>query len=109
MLKDWLLKRKDAFSQRAIKYGLPSPKWLLIIGIPGTGAEIEQTFIDALYAAFAESKEPTDLTVSMVLNDLVPLSKLMAEQITALRQWAEGRARLATSQEEGKRGRKIAA
>src|ERR1035437_5033492 len=40
VLKDWLLKRKDAFSQRAIKYGLPSPKGLLIIGIPGTGKSL---------------------------------------------------------------------
>jgi len=50
----------------------------------------KQTFIDALYAAFAENKEPTDL------NDLVPLLKPMAEQITGLRTWAKGRARMAT-------------
>ncbi|MFA7257727.1 MAG: AAA family ATPase, partial [Kiritimatiellales bacterium] len=74
-----------------------------------TGAEIEQTFVDALYAAFATGREPSDLTVSMVLNDIVPLSKLMAEPITALRQWAKGRARLATSTTEEKKGRKIAA
>lgn len=59
-----------------------------------TGAEIEQAFIDALYAAFAEGREPTTLAVSLVLNDLVPLSRLMGEQIQALRTWAKGRARL---------------
>jgi len=32
-----------------------------------------------------------------VLNEFVPLSKQMAEQITGLRQWAKGRARPATS------------
>ena len=37
MLKEWLLKRRQAFSQSAIEYGLPTPKGLLIIGIPGTG------------------------------------------------------------------------
>jgi len=37
VLKEWLLKRRNAFSQRAIEYGLPTPKGLLIIGIPGTG------------------------------------------------------------------------
>ena len=37
VLKDWLLKRRQAFSKRAIEYGLPSPKGLLIIGIPGHG------------------------------------------------------------------------
>lgn len=74
-----------------------------------TGSEIEQAFVDAMYAGFAESKEPTDLTVSLVLNDLVPLSKLMAEQIAALRNWSRGRARLATSTTEEKKGRRIAA
>jgi len=74
-----------------------------------TGSEIEQAFIDAMYAAFADGKEPSDLAVSMVLTEQVPLSKLMAEQIAAIRQWAMGRARLATSVQEKNKGRKIAA
>ena len=32
ILKDWLLKRKEAFGQRAVQYGLPTPKGLLIVG-----------------------------------------------------------------------------
>jgi hypothetical protein len=40
LLKDWLLKRKEAFSPRARKYGLPMPKGLLILGIPGTGKSL---------------------------------------------------------------------
>jgi hypothetical protein len=47
--------------------------------------------------------------VSLVLNDLVPLSRLMGEQIQALRTWAKGRARLATTPAEAAAGRKIAA
>ena len=39
-LKDWLVKRKDAFSRKAHQYGLPSPKGLLIVGIPGTGKSL---------------------------------------------------------------------
>lgn len=74
-----------------------------------TGAEIEQVFIDALYAAFAKGKEPSTLSISLILNDAVPLSRLMAEQIKQLREWARGRARCATSQETSKGGRKIAA
>ena len=32
VLKDWLLKRRNAFTQRAAAYGLPPAKGLLIIG-----------------------------------------------------------------------------
>ena len=75
-----------------------------------TGAEIEQAFVDALYAAFVEGREPTDLTVTMVLNETVPLSRLMGESIAALRTWARGRARPATMPERGEnRARTIAA
>jgi SpoVK/Ycf46/Vps4 family AAA+-type ATPase len=50
-----------------------------------TGSEIEQAFVDGLYCAFDQEEEPTDLTIAGVLNDLVPLSKLMAERISTLR------------------------
>jgi SpoVK/Ycf46/Vps4 family AAA+-type ATPase len=40
VLKEWLLKRRHAFSQRAIEYGLPTPKGLLTSGIPGTGKSL---------------------------------------------------------------------
>jgi SpoVK/Ycf46/Vps4 family AAA+-type ATPase len=73
-----------------------------------TGSEIEQAFVEALYVAFDEDAEPTDLTVATVLNDLVPLSKLMAEQITGLRTWAKGRARCATTAQVERRVRKLA-
>jgi len=74
-----------------------------------TGSEIEQTFVDALYAAFATGREPSDLLINTVLNEIVPLSKLMSEPISALRQWAKGRARLATSVQDSRKCRKIAA
>jgi len=74
-----------------------------------TGAEIEQVFIDAMYRAFAEEEEPSDFTIGEVLVDFVPLSKLMAEQITGLRQWAKGRARNATTQPSDRKVRRISA
>ncbi len=73
-----------------------------------TGSEIEQVFIDGLHAAFSRREEPTDLSLALVLNDVVPLSKLMAEQIDGLRRWAKGRARLATKTETAAHGRKLA-
>ena len=38
--KDWLKLRENAFSQEAIKYGLPYPKGLLLVGVQGTGKSI---------------------------------------------------------------------
>ena len=62
-----------------------------------TGSEIEAVFVESLYDAFDRDTEPTDADIARVLSDFVPLSKTMAEQITALRTWATGRARQATS------------
>jgi SpoVK/Ycf46/Vps4 family AAA+-type ATPase len=39
-LKEWLQRRGGAFSASAKSYGLPSPKGLLIVGIPGTGKSL---------------------------------------------------------------------
>ena len=53
--------------------------------VAATGSGIEQWFIDAWHEAFSRHGGPTDLSIAMLLNDLVPLSKLMSEQIGALR------------------------
>ena len=75
-----------------------------------TGNEIESVFAGALYLAFDGNREPVDLDVARILTEFVPLSKLMAEQVTGLRNCAKGRARLATSaQEVGGGLRRIAA
>ncbi len=39
-LKEWLQRRAGAFSASAKAYGLPAPKGLLIVGIPGTGKSL---------------------------------------------------------------------
>jgi AAA+ superfamily predicted ATPase len=39
-LKTWLIRRAGAFGQSAKAYGLPAPKGLLIVGIPGTGKSL---------------------------------------------------------------------
>ena len=43
--KDWLSLRAKAFSQEAIKYGLPYPKGLLLVGVQGTGKSIAAKII----------------------------------------------------------------
>jgi hypothetical protein len=49
--------------------------------------------------------DPVD--IARVLTEFVPLSKLMAEQIMGLRNWAKGRARLATSSVIERRTRRM--
>lgn len=39
-LKDWLLRRSSAFSEKARAYGLPHPRGLLLVGIQGTGKSL---------------------------------------------------------------------
>lgn len=40
LLKEWLQRRAGAFNESAKAYGLPAPKGLLIVGIPGTGKSL---------------------------------------------------------------------
>jgi len=40
VLKDWLRKRERAFSQEARDFGLPVPKGILLIGVPGCGKSL---------------------------------------------------------------------
>jgi hypothetical protein len=40
MLKEWLISRKLAYSEKAREYGLPAPKGALLCGIPGTGKSL---------------------------------------------------------------------
>ena len=74
-----------------------------------TGSEIETVFVEALFDGFGLGKEPGDLTIAGVLSGFVPLSKLMAEPIEALRKWAKGRAKNATTQQQDSKLRRIAA
>jgi len=63
-----------------------------------TGAEIEQAYIDALFESFTASEgDPDTNMVLSCLKNTVPLSRTMVEQITALRKWADGRAKPAST------------
>ncbi len=64
-----------------------------------TGSEIEQAVIDGLYDAFNDYREPMARNFLTAVKATVPLSRLMGDQITALRQWAKGRTRPASSKE----------
>lgn len=62
-----------------------------------SGAEIEQALIAAMYEAFAQEREFTQLDIIAAIKATMPLSKTMSEQVTALRDWARQRARPAAA------------
>lgn len=49
VLKEWLKLREKAFSREARSYGLPSPKGIALIGIPGTGKSLTAKMIGGLW------------------------------------------------------------
>ena len=49
ILKEWLRLRERAFSQEARDYGLPAPKGIALLGIPGTGKSLTAKMIGGLW------------------------------------------------------------
>ena len=49
VLKEWLRLRERAFSKEARDYGLPAPKGIALIGIPGTGKSLTAKMIGGLW------------------------------------------------------------
>lgn len=65
-----------------------------------SGAEIEQSVVSALFDAFYENRQLADADLVKSLRETVPLSKTMAEDINALRDWCTTRARPASIPQE---------
>jgi ATP-dependent 26S proteasome regulatory subunit len=78
-------------------------KTLISLSEGYSGAEIEQTIISAMFEAFSEDREVKTTDIMNSIEDIVPLSKLMKENITELRTWSQSRARLASKLEERKK------
>lgn len=64
------------------------------------GAEIEQVVIAALFEAFSENRVLEEDDLYKVIKNTVPLSTTQAEQILAIRDWANERAVAATAHDE---------
>jgi SpoVK/Ycf46/Vps4 family AAA+-type ATPase len=62
-----------------------------------TGAEIESSIEAAMYEAFSDDRRDINTEdILLSLHNTVPISKLMKEEISALRKWATERARNAS-------------
>lgn len=77
------------------------PDWFDVDSLAGetegfSGAEIEQVVKEALLTAFAQGQELTAEDLWAAINDTVPLSKTMAEEIQAMREWGWTRTRAAS-------------
>ena len=62
-----------------------------------SGSELEQVVVSGLYSAFAARRELTPDDLVFAIRDTVPLYQTYEEKIKALREWAENRARSASS------------
>jgi ATP-dependent 26S proteasome regulatory subunit len=65
-----------------------------------SGAEIEQAVVAALFDAYAERRPVTFDDLMRAIVNMVPLSVTQAEQIAAIRAWADVRAVAATTAED---------
>ena len=63
-------------------------------------AEIEEAVVSSLYDVFYLEKELETADVLRSVVQTVPLSRTMAEGISSLRGWADGRARQASPREK---------
>jgi hypothetical protein len=69
-LKDWFGQRSRAFSLRAREFGLPAPKGVMLVGVPGCGKSLS-----AKAVAYAWGKPLLRLDVGRVLESAVGSSE----------------------------------
>ena len=62
-----------------------------------SGAEIEQTIIEAMHLGFSQNRDFITDDILMAASQIIPLARTAREQIEFLEQWASsGKARLAS-------------
>ncbi len=64
-----------------------------------SGAEIEQTLVEAMHIGFSQNRDFTTDDILEAASQIIPLARTAQEQIQQLQEWAaSGRARLASKQ-----------
>ena len=62
-----------------------------------SGAEIEQTLVEAMHIGFSQNRDFTNDDILEAASQIIPLARTAKEQIEQLQEWAaSGRARLAS-------------
>jgi ATP-dependent 26S proteasome regulatory subunit len=82
------------------KFDLPA---LAVASEGFSGAEIEEAIVSSLFDAFSRKEDITSELIGRNLAESVPLSKTMNEEMGRLRNWASGRARLASPRPKSQR------
>jgi len=62
-----------------------------------SGSEIEEIIVSSLYDAFDDGKELDQSYIEKTIENMVPLSQTMEDQIKGTREWAKIRAKKASS------------
>ena len=66
-----------------------------------TGSEIEKAVKESIIRAFRDGKRKVKTAdVAIALEDTKPIAEVMKEKIDSIRDWAKGKARLASSEAE---------
>ena len=62
-----------------------------------SGAEVEESIIEAMHIAFSENREFTTEDIATSIQQFIPLAELNSEKIDELQEWADaGKIRLAS-------------
>ena len=62
-----------------------------------SGAEVEESIIEAMHIAFSENREFTTADIASSIEQFIPLAELNSEKIDELQEWADaGKIRLAS-------------
>lgn len=94
------VERKDIFRVHLSKRNLGDAFDLDKLGMASagySGAEIEEAVVSAMFNVFYDGRKLSTEDLIDAVEHTVPLSKTMSEDMDNLREWASGRARLATS------------